>query len=82
MPAKSKSQQRLMAWVHAYKNGKAKNAPKKIKDIAKNISDSDARDFAKTKHDGLQEKKASPLDYMFVKGFLSRLAEEGLRHRR
>ena len=57
MPAKSKSQQRLMAWVHAYKNGKAKNAPKKIRDIAKNISDSDARDFARTKHEGLPEKK-------------------------
>ena len=75
MPAKSKSQQRLMAWVHAYKNGKAKNAPKKIKDIAKNISDSDARDFAKTKHDGLPEKKASWLDEFFTRGFLSRIAE-------
>lgn len=82
MPAKSKSQQRLMAMVHAYKNGKMKKAPEKIKEIAKNISDTDARDFAKTKHEGLPEKKASPLDYMFVKGFLSRLAEEGLRHRR
>lgn len=58
MPAKSKSQQRLMAWVHAYKSGKTKKAPKKIKEVAEHISDDDARDFARTKHDGLPEKKA------------------------
>lgn len=75
MPAKSKSQQRLFGMVHAYKTGKLKNAPAKIKEIAKNISDDDARDFAKTKSKGLPEKKASPLDYMFVSGFLSRLSE-------
>lgn len=63
--------------VHAYNNGKLKNAPAKIKEVAKHISDDDARDFAKTKSKGLPEhvKKASPLDYMFVRGFLSRLAE-------
>lgn len=58
MPAKSKSQQRLMGMVHAYKNGKLKHAPKKIRDVAEHISDEDARDFAKTRHDGLEEKKA------------------------
>ena len=75
MPALSKSQQRLMGMVHAYKNGKLKNAPKKIKDVAKHISDDDARDFAKTKTSKLPEKKASWLDEMFVRGFLSRLSE-------
>jgi cytochrome c553 len=75
MPAKSKSQQRLFGMVHAYKNGKLKKAPAKIKEIAKNISDDDARDFAKTKSKGLPEKKASPLDFMFVSGFLSRMSE-------
>lgn len=75
MPASSKSQQRLMAWVHAYKNGKAKNAPKKVRDVAKHISDSDARDFARTKHDGLPEKKASYLDELFIRGFISRLQD-------
>jgi len=77
MPALSKSQQRLMGMVHAYKNGKMKNAPKKIKDVAKHISDSDARDFAKTKTTGLPEKKAgcSWLDSMFLRGFLSKISE-------
>lgn len=76
MPALSKSQQRLFGMVHAYKKGKLKKAPKKIKEIAKHISDEDAKDFAKTKSRDLPEKKASPLDYMFVRGFLSRLAED------
>ena len=43
--------------VHAYKKGKLKKAPKKIMEVAEHISDEDARDFAKTKHDGLEEKK-------------------------
>lgn len=61
--------------VHAYKKGKIKNAPAKIRELAGRISDEDARDFAKTRSGDLPEKKASPLDYMFVRGFLSRLAE-------
>lgn len=73
MPAVSQSQQRLFGMVHAYKKGKLKNAPKKIKNVADHISDGDARDFAKTKSSGLPEKKASFLDYMYVKGFLSRV---------
>ena len=83
MPAVSESQRRLMGMVHAYKKGKLKHAPKKIKEVAKHISDDDARDFAKTKHDGLpdkkdkkdrkSEKKASFLDEMFVRGFVSRI---------
>lgn len=78
MPALSKSQQRLMGMVHAYKNGKLKNAPKKIKDVAKNISDDDARDFAKTKTKQLPEKKASwedVLNRIFISGFMSRISE-------
>ena len=78
MPALSKSQQRLMGMVHAYKNGKLKNAPKKIKDVAKHISDDDARDFAKTKTKQLPEKKASwddVLNMMFIRGFMSRISE-------
>ena len=47
-----------MGWVYAYKTGKVKNAPKKIRQIAKGISKEDARDFAKTKSNGLPEKKA------------------------
>ena len=77
MPAQSKSQQGLFGWVYAYQKGEAKNAPKKIKDIAKSISKSDAKDFAETKRSGLPEKKAgcSWLDEMFLRGFLSRISE-------
>ena len=79
MPALSKSQQRLFGMVHAYKNGKLKKAPKKIKEIADHISDEDARDFAKTKSKGLPEKKASFLDEMFVKGFVSGIVSASRR---
>jgi len=76
MPAISKSQQRLFGMVHAYKQGKLRKAPKKIKDVAKHISDDDARDFAKTKSSKLPEKKASFIDEFFIRGFLSGLAEK------
>lgn len=75
MPALSKSQQRLMGMVHAFKNGKLKHAPKKIKDVSRHISDADARDFAKTKTGNLPEKKASWLDIAFMTGFVSRIRE-------
>lgn len=61
-----------MGMVHAYKNGKLKKAPKKIKEVAKHISDEDARDFAKTKHDGLEEKKA--FDFAGIMSKLEKMA--------
>lgn len=62
-----------MGMVHAYKKGKLKNSPDKVKEVAKHISDKDAKDFASTKTKGLSEKKASYLDQFFVRGFLSGL---------
>jgi hypothetical protein len=56
MPSKSKSQQRLFGMVHACQK-KGKCASKKVKDVAKSIKPDDAEDFAKTKHEGLPEKK-------------------------
>jgi hypothetical protein len=56
MPSVSKSQQRLFGAVHAcQKTGNC--ASKEIKKLAKKISKKDAKDFAKTKHKGLPEKK-------------------------
>ena len=55
MPAKSKSQQRLFGMVHACQK-KGKCASEQIKKIAKSISKKDAKDFAKTKHEGLPNK--------------------------
>lgn len=62
MPAKSKSQQRLMGLAYAYKSGeiKAKDLnPKyadKVKDLAKSMTQKQLKDFAKTKHKKLPEK--------------------------
>ena len=63
MPAKSKSQQRLMGMVHAYKKGELDMSDmsaamkKKIKKIAATIKDEDSKKFAETKHKGLPEVK-------------------------
>lgn len=59
----SKSQQRLMGMVHAYKQGKLKlsdiesaSLQRKIQDMADNLTNSEAEKFAKTKHAGLPDK--------------------------
>jgi len=58
MPAKSKSQQRLMGMVHAcQKSGKC--ASEQVKKMAASMKKSDAKDFAETKHKGLPEVKES-----------------------
>ena len=55
MPSTSKSQQHLFGMVHAYQKGKMKNPPAKIKEVASNISSTDALHFAETKTKGLPE---------------------------
>jgi len=57
MPSNSRSQQRLFGWVHACQNGTAKHCPPNISKVASSISPKDAEDFARTKHDGLPERK-------------------------
>lgn len=80
MPARSKSQQRFFGMISAYKKGKLKNAPKRIRDAAKHISKEDADDFARTKHDGLPEKKEKAAEMArYEEGFLSKCAEHGIR---
>lgn len=58
MPATSKSQQRLMGMVRAHQKGELDNPSPKIKRMAQQMSTTDVRDFAKTKHDSLPEKAA------------------------
>ena len=48
-----------MGMVYAHKKGKLPAASDKVRAVAKHISTQDARDFAKTKHKGLVEKKES-----------------------
>ncbi|SVE48247.1 uncharacterized protein METZ01_LOCUS501101, partial [marine metagenome] len=60
MPAKSKAQQRFMGMVHAVQKGELSpsEVSDKVKDVADDMSDSDAEDFASTKHGGKPEKVA------------------------
>lgn len=79
MPAVSKKQQRFFALVRAAQDGKidSSKVSDSVRRAANSISKEDAHHFAATKRKGLPEEKkaSSPLDFMFVKGFLSRLAE-------
>lgn len=62
MPARSKTQQRLMGLAYAYKTGdvKAKDLDPKyadeIKKLSKSMTEKQLKDFVKTKHKNLPEK--------------------------
>ena len=56
MPAQSKAQQRFFGMVRAAQKGEGAASPEVAK-VADEISDKDAKKFAKTKHKGLPEKK-------------------------
>lgn len=60
--AVSKAQQKFMAMVLAKKRGKMDNASPEVEKAAESMSTKSARDFAKTKHKGLPEKKDSEND--------------------
>ena len=61
MPAVSKKQQRFFGMVRAAQKGEGAASPEVAK-VADEISDKDAKKFAKTKHKGLPEVKESVLD--------------------
>jgi len=62
MPARSKTQQRLMGQAYAYKTGEIKakdlnpDYADEIKKLAKSMTEKQLKDFAKTKHKNLPEK--------------------------
>ena len=56
MPAVSKKQQRFFGMVRAAQKGEGASSPEVAK-VADEISNKDAKKFAKTKHKGLPEKK-------------------------
>jgi len=58
MPSKSKAQQKFMGMVHALKKGdmKPSDVSQDVRDVAKSMSDKDAKDFASTSHKGLPRK--------------------------
>ena len=51
----STAQQKFMGMVHAYKKGEMKNASPEVKKAAKEMSDTEAKKFASTKHEGLPQ---------------------------
>ncbi len=53
MPAISKAQQRFMGMVHAAQKGDMENPSPEVAKAADSMSDTDAKDFASTKHKGL-----------------------------
>jgi hypothetical protein len=55
VPATSVAQQRLFGMVLAAKRGQLKNPSAKVSQVASHISESSARDFAKTKDKGLPQ---------------------------
>lgn len=62
MPSVSKSQQRFMGMVRAVQKGDMKAPSKEVADAAKSMKKKDAKDFAKTKHKNLPEKKDATMD--------------------
>ena len=76
MPAKSKSQQRLFGMVHACQKY-GKYASPEVSKVADSIKDKDATDFAKTKHEGLPEKKKKKTSSKKQKTFKEFLQEKG-----
>ena len=55
--ALSKAQQRFMGMVHAVKKGEMKAPSPEVAKAAASMTGKEAKDFAKTKHKGLPEKK-------------------------
>jgi len=57
--ALSKAQQRFMGMVYATKSGEMKAPSSEVASVAAGMTTKQAKDFAKTKHKGLPEKKVS-----------------------
>ena len=64
MPAVSKSQQRFMGMVCATKKGKMKDPSPEVAKAAAGMSEKDACDFARTKHEGLPNKKKNLKEFL------------------
>jgi hypothetical protein len=74
--SKSKSQQRFMGAVRSVQKGETSkgDVSKKLKQTANDMSSKDVKDFAKTKHKGLPEKK--PVNETVTPDSIAKLAAE------
>lgn len=73
-PSTSKSQQRLMGMMYAYRKGNLKDLPQHLKDKADSMKLKDLKAKAKTKHKDLPEKVEEQLlnNILSFKDFLEK----------
>lgn len=82
MPARSKTQQRLMGQAYAYKTGELKSKDlnpeyaDEIKKLAKSMTQKQLKDFASTKHKGIPEKVEESNVMKFSQFILENLESE------
>ena len=79
MPAKSQAQQKFMGMVHALNKGdiKPSDVSKSVRDVAKTIKKSDAKDFASTKHNKIPRKVKEQLLTAF-KEYAAKMGRDNL----
>jgi hypothetical protein len=79
MPAKSQQQQKFMGMVHALNKGdiKPSDVSKSVRDVAKTIKKSDAKDFASTKHNKIPRKVKEQLLTAF-KEYAAKMGRDNL----
>ena len=83
--ALSKSQQRFMGMVYAYKKGEMPNASDEVKKAAEGMSKKDAEKYASTKHAKLPEKveeKLDKKDIPFLKDLAGKLSDGAKKHKK
>ena len=81
----SKSQQRFMGMVYAYKKGEMPNASDEVKKAAEGMSKKDAEKYASTKHAKLPEKveeKLDKKDIPFLKDLAGKLSDGAKKHKK
>ena len=83
--ALSKSQQRFMGMVYAYKKGEMPNASDEVIKAAEGMSKEDVKKYASTKHAKLPEKveeKLDKKDIPFLKDLAGKLSDGAKKHKR
>ena len=83
--ALSKSQQRFMGMVYAYKKGEMPNASDEVIKAAEGMSKEDVKKYASTKHAKLPEKveeKLDKKDIPFLKDLAGKLSDGAKKHKK
>lgn len=76
--AVSKAQQRFFGMVRSAQKGEMETPSSEVSKAATSMSKSDVKDFAKTKHDKLPEKKETKEELSLVQKIVEEVLEEGL----